>query len=33
MPQQSILVVELFDVWGIDFLGYISLVWNPPNGY
>ncbi|CAL8084600.1 unnamed protein product [Prunus armeniaca] len=21
MPQQSILVVELFDVWGIDFMG------------
>ncbi|CAM8999856.1 unnamed protein product [Rhodiola kirilowii] len=21
MPQQSILVVDLFDVWGIDFMG------------
>ncbi|KAM0972224.1 hypothetical protein ACFX2B_019772 [Malus domestica] len=21
MPQQSILIVELFDVWGIDFMG------------
>ncbi|KAM0971719.1 hypothetical protein ACFX2A_019945 [Malus domestica] len=21
MPQQSILVIELFDVWGIDFMG------------
>ncbi|CAM8948121.1 unnamed protein product [Rhodiola kirilowii] len=33
MPQQSILAVDLFDVWGIDFMGpfpplmEISISW------
>ncbi|CAN6688928.1 unnamed protein product [Malus baccata var. baccata] len=28
MPQQSLLVVELFDVWGIDFMGHFPSSFN-----
>jgi len=28
MPQQGILEVELFDIWGIDFMGPFSPSYN-----
>ncbi|CAM8999743.1 unnamed protein product [Rhodiola kirilowii] len=30
MPQQLMLEVEIFDVWGIDFMGpFPPLLWEP----
>ncbi|CAM8940023.1 unnamed protein product [Rhodiola kirilowii] len=30
MPQQSILPVEIFDVWGIDYMGsFPFFIWEP----